>query len=185
MRGQADPGGEGDGYLVKPSFTPDGSRVTYLNGIRNTHQSVVVTRVAGGKPTLFRVDGYLLASPLSFSPNGRFAVLARFRGERVGSLELWVVATGSGGREVQLTGRPPPRRLSKDTNPDWSSDGLLGRLRAPAREHGVTHARAGVRWARTPAHTRCGARLGPGRGARSRSSVATVSTFTHADGTAA
>ncbi len=120
-RGQRDPGGEGDGYLVYPSFTPDGTRVTYLNGIRTTHQSVVVTRVAGGAPRLFRVDGYVLASPLSFAPTGRFAAVARYR-DRPGDLALYIASTRA-GKERQLTGEPTPRRLTKDTRPDWSPDG--------------------------------------------------------------
>ena len=120
-RGQRDPGGEGDGYLVYPSFTPDGLQVTYLNGIRTTHQSVVVTRVAGGAPKLFRVDGYVLASPLSFAPTGRFAAVARYR-DPPGDLVLFIASTRA-RRERQLTGEPPPRRLTKDTRPDWSPDG--------------------------------------------------------------
>ena len=120
-RGQRDPGGEGDGYLVYPSFTPDGMRVTYLNGIRTTHQSVVVTRVTGGAPRLFRVDGYVLVSPLSFAPSGRFAAVARYRAPP-GDLVLFVASTRT-GKERQVTGEPVPRRLTKDTRPDWSPDG--------------------------------------------------------------
>jgi Tol biopolymer transport system component len=132
-RGETDPGGEGDGYLVYPSFTTDGSRVTYLNGLRTTHQSVVVNRAAGGTPKLFRVDGYLLASPLSFSPDGRFAAVSRFYGERAGELALYIAATRSSRDDVQLTGNPLPRRLARDKRPDWSPD---GRSIAFAREQG-------------------------------------------------
>lgn len=131
-RGERDPGGEGDGYLVYPSFTPDGSRVTYVNGIRTTHQSVVVNRVAGGAPKLFMVDGTLLASPLSFSPDGRFAAISRFFGERT-DVALFVASTRSRRDEVQVTGDPLPRRLTRDMRPDWSPD---GRSIAFAREQG-------------------------------------------------
>lgn len=113
--------GEGDGYLYYPSFTPDGSRVTYVSGARVTHQDVLVRRVAGGGPRLFWVDGYLLASPLSFSPDGGSAVVSRF-GERTGELAVFVSAT-RGKKERQVTGFPAPHRLTKDTRPDWSPDG--------------------------------------------------------------
>ena len=119
-RGQRDPGGEGDGYLVYPSFTPDGSRVTYLNGSarRTSRSSYSSCRRC---PGLFRVDGYLLVSPLSFAPNGGLAAVARYR-DRPGELALFVASTRS-RKERQLTGEPPPRRLTKDTRPDWSPDG--------------------------------------------------------------
>ena len=151
-RGQRDPGGEGDGYLVYPSFTPDGSRVTYLNGIRTTHQSVVVTRVAGGAPRLFGVDGYLLVSPLSFAPRGRSAAVSRFQ-DRPGEIALFVSSTRS-RKERQLTGEPLPRRLTKDTRPDWSPS---GRSIAFARLQGGTATLMVVPASGGPAH-----RLGRG-----------------------
>ena len=119
-KGEPSPG-EGDGYLFYPSFTPDGSRVTYVNGPRVTHQDVLVRRVAGGGAKLFGVDGYLLGSPLSFSPDGRFAAVSRL-GQRTGEFAVFISAT-RGGKERQLTGFPAPQRLTKDTRPDWSPDG--------------------------------------------------------------
>jgi TolB protein len=113
--------GEGDGYLYYPSFAPDGSRVTYVNGARVTHQDVLVRRASGGGPKLFGVDGYLLGSPLSFSPDGGSAAVSRL-GERTGELAVFISDT-RGGKERQLTGLPAPQRLTKDTRPDWSPDG--------------------------------------------------------------
>jgi Tol biopolymer transport system component len=150
--GNAIPGGEGDGYLVYPSFTPDGSRVAYLNGIRTTHQSVVVTRVAGGAPRLFGVDGYLLASPLSFAPGGRSVAVSRFQ-DRPGEIALFVSSTRS-RKERQLIGEPLPRRLTKDTRPDWSPN---GRSIAFARLQGSTATLMVVPASGGPAH-----RLGRG-----------------------
>ena len=172
-RGQRDPGGEGDGYLAYPSFTTDGSRVTYLNGLRTTHQSVVVTRVAGGSPRLFRVDGYLLVSPLSFSPNGGLAAVARFQ-DRPGEIALFVSSTRS-RKERQLTGEPPPRRLTKDTRPDWSPDGrsiAFARLQG-AQPHSWSRRPRGDRHAASVA---AGSPTGPRMDKRLHSCAKTVST---------
>jgi Tol biopolymer transport system component len=113
--------GEGDGYLVSPSITPDGSHITYRNGIRTTHQDVVVRRTTGGAPKLYPVDGYLLNSPLSFSPDGRLAVISRL-GDPPPHSALFIASTTKGNRETQLTGIVP-RRNTYDWSPDFSPDG--------------------------------------------------------------
>ena len=172
-RGQRDPGREGDGYLVYPSFTPDGLQVTYLNGIRTTHQSVVVTRVAGGAPRLFRVDGYVLASPLSFSPDSGSAVVARFQ-ERPGEIALYIASTRT-GKERQLTGEPTPRRLTKDTSPTGLPTDA--RSRSPgcrdAQRHSWSYRQRGDQHVASVAD---GSLTGPRAGRRSHSYAETAST---------
>jgi hypothetical protein len=113
--------GEGDGYLFAPSFTPDGSHITYVNGIRTTHQDVVVRPSAGGRPNLYPVDGYLLSGALSFSPDGRFAVVSRL-GDPPPHAGIFKASTTKPNDEIQLTGTPP-RRGTYDSSPDWSPDG--------------------------------------------------------------
>jgi Tol biopolymer transport system component len=118
-KGEQGPG-EGDGLLLRPAFTPDGSRITYVNGYRTTHQSVVVRRIAGGPPKLYAVDGTLLNSPLSFSPDGRFAVISRL-GDPPPHSAIFVAST-TRRAETQLTGIVP-RRNVYHWSPDFSPDG--------------------------------------------------------------
>ncbi len=150
-RGQRDPGGEGDGYLVYPSFTPDGSRVTYLNGIRTTHQSVVVTRVAGGAPRLFGVDGYLLVSPLIRASRQIRSGLAVPRPPRR-NRALRLVDTQPEGTTTHW--RAASTTPDEDTRPDWSPS---GRSIAFARLQGGTATLMVVPASGGPAH-----RLGRG-----------------------
>jgi hypothetical protein len=119
-KGEQGPG-EGDGYLLAPAFTPDGSRVTYRNGFRVTHQSVVVRPAAGGPRKLYPVSGFLLNSPLSFSPDGRFAVVSRL-GDPPPHSAIFVASTTRPNRETQLTGAVP-RRGTYQWSPDFSPDG--------------------------------------------------------------
>ena len=121
-KGEQGPG-EGDGLLVSPSFTPDGSHITYRNGPRTTHQDVIVRRTTGGPPKLYPVHGILLNSPLSFSPDGRLAVVSRL-GDPPPHSALFIASTARGNRETQLTGIVP-RRNTYHWSPDFSPDGRL------------------------------------------------------------
>ena len=113
--------GEGDGFLFAPAFTPDGSQITYINGTRTTHQSVVVRPATGGRPRLHPFEGYLLSSALSFSPDGRFAVVSRLVDPPQRSA-IYVASTIKRSLGEQLTGSPP-RKNVWDLSPDWSPDG--------------------------------------------------------------
>ena len=113
--------GEGDGYLDAPAFTPDGSEITYVNGGRTTHQSVVVRPARGGRPKLLPFEGTLLNSALSFSPDGRHAVVSRLT-DPPQRAAIYVATTKRRNFGVQLTGTLP-RKNFWDLSPDWSPDG--------------------------------------------------------------
>ena len=63
----------------------------------------------------------MLSGALSFSPDGRFAVVSRL-GDPPPHAGIFKASTTNPNDEAQLTGTPP-RRGTYDWSPDWSPDG--------------------------------------------------------------
>ena len=100
---------EPPGYLVEPSWSPDGQRIVYRS-IRDGNHEIYVVNVDGSGDTNLTNDAATDLEP-DWSPDGQWII---FGSDRSGDFELY--AMRSDGSEVtRLTDTP-----GKDSDPSWS-----------------------------------------------------------------
>ncbi|MCM8558419.1 Tol-Pal system beta propeller repeat protein TolB [Sphingomicrobium sp. GRR-S6-50] len=104
---------EGQETVIKPRFSPDGSRLTYLS-YKGRRPRVYVLDLATGNTRLL-VPGTAFTFSASFSPDGRNIVFSMAEG---GNTDIYVTRADGSGSPRRLTTMP-----GVDTSPSFSPDG--------------------------------------------------------------